>query len=164
MNEQEAADVEAAEGFDVVRAQDLSPRLEFLHQSRQRWRRAALIFVSSSIFLFVLSCVQFWGTFQACRLVHNAQKDVDRANEEAAKHARAIEHAGQDLERASLYHATLQEELKALHAEQRQEMSKLRDEIRGAIKQRDNLAQTVDQLQKRVRELEKKIEAAQAAR
>jgi septal ring factor EnvC (AmiA/AmiB activator) len=158
MSNQVAADVDEPEDFDVVRAHDLSPRLEFLSQSRQRWRRSALIFVSSSIFLFILSCVQFWGTFEACRLVHNARKDADRANNEAAKHAKTIEHASEELERVSFYHATLQEELKALHAEQRQEMTKLRNDIQGAVKQRDNLTQAVEQLQKRLRDLEKKNE------
>jgi septal ring factor EnvC (AmiA/AmiB activator) len=164
MSKRAAADVDELDDFDVVRAHDLSPRLEFLSHSRQLWRRSALVFVTSSIFLFILSCIQFYGTFEACRLVHNTRQDVDKANEETARQAHIIERAAEELERSSFYHATLQEELKALHAEQKKETAMLRAEVRNTGKERDELRQLVEQLQRRLRELEKKNERNQAGK
>jgi uncharacterized membrane protein YhiD involved in acid resistance len=74
----------------VVNTGDLILDLNRITQSRNHWRRGALAGTACAAFFFILSFVQFFGTFTACKLVQEARRQSAELNAETADYLRDI--------------------------------------------------------------------------
>lgn len=78
-------------------APDPIREIELLREVNRRWRRAAIGAAVAFFFLFILSLVQFMGTFITCRLLHEARQEAARNRQDMVKAAAEIKEAEQDL-------------------------------------------------------------------
>lgn len=142
--------VSDTDSVDVVKAEDLIPILAALKASQQRWRRTAVGFAFAFVVLLVLAIVQFAGTLMACKLIGEAH----RAREAADVQVKPVEQLAQQLDSAAHYTATLQEELRVMHADHRKATADFRREARLAAEHRAEMSLAVKKLQDKLRALE----------
>ena len=71
--------------------------IEKLRAANRRWRKAAIGAVVAFIFLFVVSLVQFLGTFITCRLLHEARQEAARNRQDTMKALVEIKEAEKEL-------------------------------------------------------------------
>jgi len=77
------ADATSGSGdVDSTKAKDPVDSIELIARSRDRWRQAALACLVLSLLLFLLSCVQIWGTYAAIKLVQETQEETKRLKAE----------------------------------------------------------------------------------
>jgi len=88
-----AAPVQTASKPDPIR------ELERLRAANQRWRKAATGAVVAFVFLFVVSLVQFLGTFITCRLLHEARQEAARNRQDTMKALGEMKEAQHELEK-----------------------------------------------------------------
>ena len=96
-------------------APDPIREIEQLRAANRRWRKAAIGTAVAFVFLFVLSLVQFLGTFITCRLLHEARQEAARARQDTMKAAAEIKEAERDLRqtREAVAQYLAQEKVKA---------------------------------------------------
>jgi hypothetical protein len=78
---------------DVERVPDPLRCLLLLERSRDSWRRVARVFLGLSLLLFLFSCIQMWGTYQACKLLRETEDQTKRNRELVSSDLERIEEA-----------------------------------------------------------------------
>ncbi|MBY0524447.1 MAG: hypothetical protein K2R98_13660 [Gemmataceae bacterium] len=75
--------------------------IQKLREANRWWRRRAFGVGGAFVFLFVLSLVQFMGTFLTCQLLNEARREAAKANRETMEHLRELREARQQIQSAS---------------------------------------------------------------